>query len=251
MSGSSFSGRVIVMTGGGSGIGAAAARRFASLGARVVVVDIVEDRAQEVTREITEAGGEAIASVADVGSAAAWAELAAMVSADFDGVDVVCNNAFTVDVRPAHEMAEESWERQIAVDLSAVYHSVRAFLPQLRATGGNIVNTSSVHALLGFPNHPAYAAAKGGLVALTRQLAIDYGPEVRVNAVLPGGVRTRAWDGLSRADIAATEARTAARRLGRPEEVAAAITFLASNDASYITGATLVVDGGLTAMGVA
>jgi NAD(P)-dependent dehydrogenase (short-subunit alcohol dehydrogenase family) len=114
----------------------------------------------------------------------------------------------------------------------------------LREAGGNAVFTSSVHANFGLPDHPAYAAAKGALVSLAQQLAVEYAPEVRVNALLPGPILTPAWDRTDEADRALSVAATPAGRLGRPEEVAAAIAFLASADASFISGASLVVDGG-------
>jgi NAD(P)-dependent dehydrogenase (short-subunit alcohol dehydrogenase family) len=117
-------------------------------------------------------------------------------------------------------------------------------MPHLLATGGVMINTSSVHALMGFKRHLAYDAAKGAISALTRELAAEYGPRVRVNAVLPGGILTATWDHNTPEEIARFEQQTPAGRLGRPEEIAAAVCFLASDDASYITGANLVVDGG-------
>lgn len=242
-----FEGRVVVVTGAGSGIGAATCRLFAARGATVLVTDIDEVRATAVAERITADGGRAAARRCDVGAADDWFALAEAVRAAHGRVDVVCNNAFTVTLAPAHEQTVEQWDRQIAVSLSSVHRSVLAFHAMLVESGGCIVNTSSVHAVLAFPNHPAYAAAKGGMVSLTRQLALEYGPHIRVNAVLPGPIETPVWDaaGANDRDIAARS--TAALRLGRPEEVAAAVCFLASDDASYITGAALLVDGGYTA----
>ena len=144
----------------------------------------------------------------------------------------------------AHQLAEEDWDRVLAVNLKAAYLGTRALVNLLQATGGSIVLTSSVHALIGLPSRPAYAAAKGGLTALGRQMAVDYGPAVRVNTVVPGPILTPAWSGATEADKVRTAAATLARRLGQPEEVAAAVAFLGSADASYITGATIVVNGG-------
>jgi NAD(P)-dependent dehydrogenase (short-subunit alcohol dehydrogenase family) len=242
-----FAGRVALVTGAASGIGAAAARRFAEEGASVILADIDEAAAERVASELRDGGRDASAIRCDVSSADDWRTLAARVRERYGRLDVVHNNAYApIEPAPAHLLDERSWERQIAVDLNSVYLSVRTFLSDLRAVRGNIVNTSSVQALLGFRSHPAYAAAKGGIIALTRQLAVEYGPEVRVNAVLPGPIRTGAWDSASAADVERAAAGTAAGRMGRPEEVAAAVVFLASDDASYVTGATLLVDGGYT-----
>jgi len=244
-----FAGKVAVVTGAGSGIGAATARRLAEEGAGVVLADIDAEAAARVAAAI--AGGTTVPVGCDVGSAESWGALGELVASSFGRIDVVHNNAFTLEQAPADRLDPGSWRRQLDVNLSSVYHSVRTFIVGLRETGGCIVNTASIHAVLGFPGHPAYAAAKGGMVALTRQLAIEYGPEVRVNAVLPGAILTRVWDEATPESTEATIARTAAKRMGEPEEVAAAVAFLASADASYITGTALLVDGGMAGYGVA
>jgi len=244
---SRFTDSVVVVTGGGSGIGAATSRRFAAEGATVVVADISADAAAAVAAEIEDSGGTVLPIRCDVSSTADWAGMAEQVELRYGGLDVVHNNAAIATIKPAHELGEAEWEREIAVNLSSVYLSVRAFLPALRRSRGCIVNTSSVHAMLGFLGRPAYAASKGGMVSLTRQLAVEYGPEVRVNAVLPGPILTPPWKTESDEYIDLTIRSTPAGRMGTPEEVAAAVCFLASSDASYISGATLLVDGGFTA----
>jgi NAD(P)-dependent dehydrogenase (short-subunit alcohol dehydrogenase family) len=232
-----FAGRVAVITGGGAGIGAATARRLAAEGATVVIADVAP--AEELAASI---GGEY--RRCDVSAAADWDDLSAHVLSRYGRIDVLHSNAFTVVVKPADELTEAEWDRQMAVNLKAAWLGARVFARPLQATAGAMVLTSSVHALVGLPGHPAYAAAKGALCALSRQLAVEYGPALRVNAVLPGPIATAAWDRVSAADIARSAAQTITGRLGSPDEVAAVVAFLASSDASYITGASIVVDGG-------
>ncbi|SHN30088.1 SDR family NAD(P)-dependent oxidoreductase [Actinacidiphila paucisporea] len=238
-----FAGQVAVVTGAAAGIGAATARRLAAEGARVVLADIAADAGRDVAADIRERGGTAQFVPADVSSPEDWDRLVTAAHT-FGPVDVLVSNAFTVDVSPAHETSLASWERQLAVNLTGGFLGVRALLPDLRERRGAVVLISSVHAHKGIPGHPAYAAAKGALLSLSGQLAVEYGPEVRVNAVLPGPILTAAWDRVSQEDRDRSVAETAAGRFGRPEEAAAAIAFLASSDASYVTGSSLLVDGG-------
>lgn len=234
---------VALITGGASGIGEATARHLAGLGATVLVADIDLDHATEVAASI---GGLAQPCSLDAGDPESWARLAQEVFTDHGGTDIVVNNAFFLVVAAAHQLDAVDWNRQIAVDLGAVYHCAHHFAPSLAERGGSMVNVASVHALAGYRGHPAYAAAKGGMIALTRQLAVEYSP-ARINAVLPGSILTRIWDDVSEDDRAAASRLTTLGRLGRAEEVACAIAFLAGDGASYITGTTLVVDGGLMA----
>ncbi|MCW2741265.1 MAG: family oxidoreductase [Blastococcus sp.] len=229
-----------LVTGAAHGIGAACARRLARDGHQVILADVDVATAEEAAGRLPGSGHRAV--LLDAGDPGSWRA----VARDHPVVDVVVNNAAVVVRTRAHELLEEDWDRQIAVDLSSVYHSVRAYGAALLERGGAIVNVASIHAVLGYPSHPAYAAAKGGVVALTRQLAVDYGPAVRVNAVLPGPILTRVWDAVDEGGQRQAAAGTALQRMGRADEVAAVVGFLASADASYVTGAAIPVDGGAT-----
>lgn len=239
-----FTGKAAIVTGAASGIGEAMARRFAAEGASVILADIQDGRGEVIAGEIRALGGVARYRRCDVSSLIEWQALVQFVIEQFGSIDIVHNNAYTFVAAVPHELEEAEWDRQIAVCLKGVFLSVKTCIPHLLASGGTMVNTSSVHAVIGFRGNAAYDAAKGAIGALTRQLAVEYGPRVRVNAVLPGAILTPAWEGSTPEEREAFASRTPAARLGRPEEVASAVCFLASDEASFITGANLVVDGG-------
>jgi NAD(P)-dependent dehydrogenase (short-subunit alcohol dehydrogenase family) len=241
-----LAGQTAVVTGAAAGIGAACARRLALDGAAVVLTDVRP--ADAVAKQIEADGGRAHALVADVSDEDAWTEVVRTARERYGPVGVLVSNAYTVEVAPADATSRVSWDRQLAVSLTGAFLGIRACLADLRETRGSVVIISSVHANFGLPGRPAYAAAKGGLISLGRQLAVEYGPDLRVNTLLPGPILTSAWDEISEADRELSAAATAAGRLGTPDEVAAAVAFLASGDAAYITGASLVVDGGWSAM---
>lgn len=227
-------GRTAVITGGASGIGAAIAQRFAAEGARVVIVDTSAD-----TERCARAMG-GLAVRADVSSEPGWAAVAAAVG---DEVDVLVSNAALQIPAAVTDARLSDWDAQFAVNVRGAFLGLREFLPALSRRQGSAVLISSVHALIGLPAHPAYAATKAALIALTRQVAVDYAP-VRVNCVLPGPILTPAWDSIDDDARARSVAQTPLRRFGQPSEVASAVMFLASEDASFVTGTSLVVDGG-------
>ncbi|QKW09822.1 SDR family oxidoreductase [Streptomyces sp. NA04227] len=239
-----FTGKTALVTGAASGIGAATARRLAAEGAHVVLSDIADEPGETVAEKIRAAGGLATYVHCDVAEEADWQTLYERARAVAGPVSVVHSNAFMHLSAAAHDLAPVGWDREIAINLTALHFAVRTFLGDLRATRGCFVATSSVHANFGLPGYPAYAAAKGGTCAMIRQLAVEYGPDVRFNCVLPGPILTESWDRVPEADRRMSARATALARLGAAEEVASAVAFLASDDASYITGADLVVDGG-------
>jgi len=242
-----FAGRVAIVTGAASGIGAATARAFAAEGARVVIADVDAERGSAVAREI----GARFTTV-DVADAAAVEALVGETTAGEGGLDVLVSNAFATAVGRVESLDVDGWRRTLDVTLTAVFTGLRAAVPAMRARGGGaVVNVASISGLGGDRGLAAYNAAKAGVINLTRTAAMELASSnIRVNAVCPGLVDTpplrRAFQ-LMPDRLAVAEAAIPLRRLARPEEIARVILFLASDDASYVTGSAVVVDGGLTA----
>ncbi len=241
--------KVALITGAASGIGRASAQLFARQGARVVVTDINAAGGQAVVDGIQAEGGDALFVRADVGRMDEVAALVQAALARYGRLDVLYSNAFINRRGDAIQMTEADWDSTLNVSLKATWMLAHHALPgMLAAGGGAIVITGSVQALRGHARAVAYQAAKGGLLALTRSLAYDFAPTVRVNTVLPGPINTATWDNFSPEQLQAVGQRCPLRRMGTPEEIAQAALFLASDMSSYMTGQSIVVDGGLSAV---
>ena len=243
-----FKDKVVIVTGAGSGIGRATAIAFAREGAQVVVADIIEADGRETLSTITAASGKAIFTAVDVGKAESVNALIESTVAAFGKLDVLVSNAGILDgFAPCSTTTDDVWSRVIAVNLSGCFYGARAALPHLAKTKGNIVMTASIAAIGGMAGGTAYTASKHGVAGLVNQIACECAAQgVRVNGVAPGSIITNIGRGLPVMDdvIKWAIAATPLGRFGEPEEIAMPILFLASNEASFITGTLLRVDGG-------
>jgi 3-oxoacyl-[acyl-carrier protein] reductase len=248
-----FEGKVLFATGAGSGLAAATARRYTAEGGRVAVVDMSAERAEAVAAELDGA----VAITCDVADEGSVRDAVASARAALGRIDHVYNAAGHVVFGPFEDYPLAEWRRTLDVHLTGTFLVCQQTVPSLReAGGGAIVNTASVAALIARRQLAAYAAAKGAIISFTRQLALDLGPGIRVNAVAPGSIRTAmtepVWLERGRGDFEkgteATAREAILGRVGEADEIASTVCFLLSDDSSYFTATTLVPDGGMTAV---
>ncbi len=236
-----------VVTGGASGIGRATCRAMAAQGAVVAVLDRHGEGARAVAEEV---GG--VAYEVDVTDPQGLKDAVDAAASAMGGLTLLFNNAGVGSLSPLHEWSPQEWQQLVAVNLSGVYHGFRAAVPHLLKEGGAVVSTASISGLRPAAGEAAYAASKAGVAALTASAALEYGPRIRVNAVAPGMIRTALTEPLLEVlpdEVDRYVATTPAGRLGEPEDVADVVVFLFSEEARFITGQNIVVDGGLTLHG--
>ena len=246
-----FKNKTIVITGAGSGIGRACAAEFAKEGAQVVIADINLNSAEETVALIKVSGGEAFAVETDVSNPASVQKLVDETVSRFSNVHALVNNAAIQVNKTVEDTSFEEWNQQLSINLGGVFLCSKYFLPHLRTTKGNIVNMSSVNGFFVEPTCAGYCATKAAIIGLTKAMAIDHGNQgVRVNCICPGYIDAGLAEGYFQSQPDPAKARTEAGklhalwRIGNPEEVGRVAVFLASDDASFVTGSSFVVDGG-------
>ncbi len=245
-----LSGKVAFVTGGGSGIGEACSLMLAKQGAAVAVVDLKIEVAQKVADAITKQGSKAIALVADVADEAQVAKAVTETMSKLGGLNIAVNNAgIGGDQAPTADQSVAGWRKVLSINLDGVFYCMRNQIPaMLKSGGGSIVNIASILGQVGFANSSGYVAAKHGVVGLTRASALEYATQgIRVNAVGPGFINTPLLGALPKEALEPIAQMHAVKRLGESDEVAALVTFLASDEASFITGNYYAVDGGYLA----
>ena len=246
-----FNGEVVVVTGASTGIGRSTAEALAECGATVVLVARTQSRLDEAKATIEKSGGKAEAFAADVSKEADVGRLRDFVKGKFGRAKAVINNAGNNFIAPVTELATEKWRELIAVDLDSVYFMCRDFIPLLlQSQKPSILNVASTFAHIGNDHMPVYCAAKGGVVSLTRQLAVDYGPKgLRVNSICPGPTlspRVKGYFDSGRADPKGTVQKVMLGRFAECDEIGNVAAFLVSDAASFVNGASILVDGGQT-----
>ncbi|MCS6925191.1 MAG: glucose 1-dehydrogenase [Candidatus Binatia bacterium] len=244
-----LAGKVALISGAARGMGECEARLFAREGARVVLGDILEEQGQQVAREIVQQGGAATFVRLDVTVEADWQRAVAVAEQTYGKLDILVNNAGIVRMAPLEETSLEAWHEVINVNQTGVFLGMKYAVPAMRrAGGGSIINISSIAGMIGLPNIPAYQASKGAVRLLTKHAAIQYAKDgIRVNSVHPGRIETPMTANLAPERREMVLRLTPMGRDGKPEEVAYGVLYLASDEASFVTGAELVIDGGYTA----
>ena len=246
-----FNGEVVVITGGGAGIGRACAEVLAELGATVVVAGRTAATLAETAAILAARGATCIPIVADVAKEDEVAAVASAVEARWGQAKAIINNAGTNFRSPLHQLSTATWHEIVGVNLDSMFYMCRAFIPLLlKAKGGSILNVASSFGVIGNPQMPVYCATKGAMVNLTRQLAVDYGPQgLRVNSICPGPTlspRVQGYIDAGQTSRAKLEEQVKLGRLAECSEIANVAAFLVSDAASFVNGATVVVDGGQT-----
>ncbi|WP_062514744.1 SDR family NAD(P)-dependent oxidoreductase [Halobacillus sp. KGW1] len=237
--------RVALITGGASGIGAATAKLFVEEGAKVVLVDVNEEKGKAFEEELKAEKAEALFVKADITDEKEVEELFQKAKDAYGKVDIVFNNAGIGRVHPSHDLDYSEWRKTVNVDLDGVFLVAREAIRGMMEKGGTIVNTASMYGWVGSPGSAAYNAAKGGVINLTRSLALEYAEQnIRINALCPGFIDTPI---IPEEDKETLAGMTPMKRLGKAEEMAKAVLYLASDDSSYMTGNSLILDGGYTA----
>jgi cyclopentanol dehydrogenase len=244
--------KVALISGGARGQGASEARIFVDEGASVVIGDVLDSDAAALAEEINRKAGHkaAVAIRLDVTRAADWRAAVETATREFGGLDILINNAGILNVKGIVETSEEEWDAIVSVNQKGVWLGMKAAVPALRRRGGgSIVNISSIYGLIGSAGSAAYHGSKGAVRLLTKAAAVQYAPDnIRVNSVHPGVIKTPMVDIFADQELAAIANLAPMKRAGTPEEVAWVVLFLATEEASFVTGAEYVVDGGYTAV---